>query len=423
MTAPWLPSTLRPFPDPNPTTLAIPSCVDGLIIEGHWNVDLLNSLFQKHSVQSILSIPLPQTFVSDRFVWSFCRDGKYTAASGYRLSHTLASQREGRKFGVELHDEHLWARLWSLNIQPKLRFFLWKIVHGILPTFDALQSRHLDVPSLCPVCNGADESITHLFISCVVAKQLSLLIDDTEFTNTTVNPVTYLRRMLQADLTKATRLIYFWWRLWKSRNTVVFESYQHSIDTLRRQFLHQWNEGFNSTERLQHGDETLGTSSRCAAATTRHLPLDPTWTISVDAATRSSPQDCGYGATGYVVQRAGGFLVSATGQVFRFIQDPLVLEMLAIRQALFVAEIRAPEVILILSDSAESVRLLHSDVEDIRMGQLLQECRLLYRSLPVVTISHISRLDNSAAHLVAREALNYPNSDHLLSLSYCLPPS
>ncbi|CAN0846446.1 hypothetical protein LINGRAHAP2_LOCUS4459, partial [Linum grandiflorum] len=194
------------------------------------------------------SIHLPQTFVSDRFVWSFCQYGVYTAASDYRRSRTLTSRQECQKLGVDLYDEHLWARIWSLHVQPKLRFFLWKIIHDILPTFHALQSRHLDVSSLFPVCNDAEESISHLFFSCSVAQQLSIRIGGAEFTSTAINLTIFLRRVLQADSAKAIQLTYFWWRLWKSRNFVVFESYQHSIETLQRQFLHRWTEGFNSTQ-------------------------------------------------------------------------------------------------------------------------------------------------------------------------------
>ncbi|CAN1226181.1 LINE-1 retrotransposable element ORF2 protein [Linum grandiflorum] len=420
LTAPWLPLSTQSTPSLLPTTLPIPSTVNGLILEGQWNIALLNSIFQEHSVRSILSIPLSQTFVSDRFVWRFCRNGIYSASSGYRLSRTLASNKETQLSGVNLYDEQLWARIWSLQVQPKLRFFLWKVVHGILPTSDALQSRHLDIPSLCPVCHAANESISHLFVSCAVAKQLSLIIDATEFTSSPTNPIIMLRCFLQTNSSKAIQLTFFWWRLWKSRNTVVFEAFQYSIDTLRRQFHHQWTESYNSFQRLTPIDNQPQTGHPTVPSAPLHG--QPMWTISVDAATRTSPQNLDYGATGFVVKNKDGLLQSATGQVFPYIHDPLVLELLAIRQALFVAEVRSPEPIHISSDSAESVRLLHNDVGDIRTGLLLQECRLLYRSLPSVTVFHISRLDNRAAHLVAREALNYPNTHHLLSLTYCLPP-
>ncbi|CAN0899642.1 Uncharacterized mitochondrial protein AtMg00310 [Linum grandiflorum] len=427
LSAPWLPSSLPSIPLLLPTTLSVPPTVDGLISEGRWNIDLLHSIFHHHIVESILSIPLPQTFVSDKFVWSLCRNGIYSASSGYRLSRDLASDHVHPKFGVELHDEQLWARIWSLPIQPKLRFFLWKIVHGILPTSDALQSRQLEIPSICPVCNDAAESIFYLFFSCSVAKRLAIKIDATEFIIST-NPVILLRRLLLHDSPKAIKLTLFWWRLWKSRNTVVFEAFQHSIDTLFRQFTHQWCEGSNSSQRLTQLPESLprlndSPSSEQSLVFPPHLHGIIQWTISVDAATRTFSHGRGYGATGYVVTRQGPVLHSATGQVFQHIQDPLVLELMAIRQALFVAEVRSPELILIRSDSAESVRLLHCDDGDIRTGQLLQECRLLLRSLPSVCLVHILRLDNSAAHLVAREALNYPDSVHLLSLSYCIPPS
>ncbi|CAN0901108.1 Putative ribonuclease H protein At1g65750 [Linum grandiflorum] len=425
LTAPWLPTSPPSIPSLLPTTIPIPLSVDGLIVEGYWNEPLLRSIFQEHSVQSILSIPLPQTFVYDRFIWHFCQNGIYSAASGYRLSQSLKWSQAQQFIGVDLADEHLWSRIWSLPVQPKLRFFLWKIIHGILPTLDALQYRHLDTSSLCPVCSVTTESISHLFTSCIVATQLAASIDSTIFILSTSHPIIMLRRFLDHDPSMAIKLTYFWWRLWKSRNTLVFEAYQHSIDILRHQFLHQWSEGHNTIRSSQQLDRhtlpsRLGVSS--VPNTSTHSLFSPQWTISVDAATRRTSGAQGYGATGYVVTRQGGFLQSATGQVFQHIQDPLVLEMLAIRQALFVAEIRSPEHILIRSDSAESVRLLHDDTGDIRTGQLLPECRLLLRSLPYVRLVHVSRLDNSVAHSVAREALNYPNSQHLLSLLYCLPP-
>ncbi|CAN0904758.1 hypothetical protein LINGRAHAP2_LOCUS23282 [Linum grandiflorum] len=142
-----------------------------LIDEGQLNLDLSNSLFKPSSVHAIQTISLPQAYVSDRFVWSYCRDGIYTAASGYGLSKTLAFQKERQKFGAEIHDERLWERLWNLQVQPKLRFFLWKIIHGIFPIADALHAHDMDVSLSCPICNQANETISHFLFTCPVARQ------------------------------------------------------------------------------------------------------------------------------------------------------------------------------------------------------------------------------------------------------------
>ncbi|CAN0904823.1 hypothetical protein LINGRAHAP2_LOCUS23318 [Linum grandiflorum] len=126
--------------------------------------------------------------------------------------------------------------------------FLWKIIHGILPTTDALRLRNMDVPSACPVCDFTDETISHLFVSCPAANQLALALGCGDFTREEVNPADFWRQLEQAEPIQTIKLIYFWWRVWKSRNVVVFENYQHSIDVLRRQFLHQWTEAMKSTQ-------------------------------------------------------------------------------------------------------------------------------------------------------------------------------
>ncbi|CAN0900718.1 hypothetical protein LINGRAHAP2_LOCUS21001 [Linum grandiflorum] len=321
--------------------------------------------------------------------------------------------------GPFIHDSRLWAKVWSLPLQPKLRFFLWKLIHDILPTSEALLHRGIEMDSLCPVCGMCPETISHLFFSCTIAQTLSSSLGCNNFTDHDQHPVIFLRSLLESDLREAVKLTYFWWRLWKSRNLVVFEGFQYTIEVLQRQFLHHWIEG------------TQAFSPPTQATTTHVLlpqPQQPPymdWVISVDAAIHNDLLDPSgsFGALGFVVRRRCGSLSSATGQVIHHISDPFVLEMLAVRQALFIAQVRSNDSIHINSDSADVVRLLNSSAPDIRAGQILHECRSLFRSLPLVSISHVSRLDNSAAHSVAREALHYPDTSHLLSLSYCIPPN
>ncbi|CAN0921549.1 Uncharacterized mitochondrial protein AtMg00310 [Linum grandiflorum] len=420
MDSPWLPSLEYPTPIPRPLTLSIPPRVSDFITnEGFWNIEMLSTYFSPRSVTAILSIPLPQVWVPDRFVWLQSRDGEYTAASGYRFTRMSLTSPRLPTAGPSIHDSRLWAKVWSLPIQPKLRFFLWKLIHGILPTSDALIHRRIDVDSRCPVCGISLETISHLFFSCIVAQTLASSLGCTSFIGLDRHPIIFLRSLLETDVPQTVKLTYFWWRLWKSRNLVVFEGYQYTIEVLQRQFLDHWIEG---VQVFTQPSRAPSPSVSALAQPQQRRSTD--WVISVDAAVHEDNinPSASYGALGFVVRRRCGSLSSATGQVIHHIWDPFVLEFLAVRQALFIAQVRSNDSIHINSDSADVVRLLTSSSRDIRVGQILHECRSLLRSLPLVSISHVSRLDNSAAHSVAREALHYPDTSHLLSLAYSIPP-
>jgi len=63
-----------------------------------------------------------QPTVSDRFVWKWTGDGKYSASAAYRsffLGRTLL-------VGAE--------HLWHAHAPPKVKFFFWVALHGRLWT-------------------------------------------------------------------------------------------------------------------------------------------------------------------------------------------------------------------------------------------------------------------------------------------------
>ncbi|CAN0873111.1 Uncharacterized mitochondrial protein AtMg00310 [Linum grandiflorum] len=246
--SPWLPGD-SPILCVLPTTRPIPPYVNGLLLHGQWNQSTLQELFDPTTFSRINSIPLPLSPISDSWVWKLSRNGKYSAASGYRLSYNLRRQVTTSAYGPELLNSELWAKVWSSPIQPKLRFFMWKLFHGVLPTSVALADRHMPIPRLCSVCFLDGETIDHLFLSCPVALKLGAEKNCTNFIQPGVHPVNLWRRVNSACPSTSAKLVYFWWRIWKSRNAVVFEGFQHSISALARHFHLHWNEALNSAVR------------------------------------------------------------------------------------------------------------------------------------------------------------------------------
>lgn len=64
------------------------------------------------------------------------------------------------------HSSSVWSRIWGLKVPVKIKFFLWKISHGIIPTKQLLLSRIKKGNGICEMCEIASESLSHLFWDC-----------------------------------------------------------------------------------------------------------------------------------------------------------------------------------------------------------------------------------------------------------------
>ncbi|CAN0886781.1 hypothetical protein LINGRAHAP2_LOCUS15440, partial [Linum grandiflorum] len=156
--------------------------------------------------------------IPDAWVWHYTPTGLYTVSSGYRLSQASRVPIPST-IGPMLVDSHLWAKVWSSPIQPKLKIFIWKFFHNILPLREALARHSIDVILNCPVCGQDVGTVHHLFQRCVVAQQLGNLMGCQSFL-LDHHPVALWRRLYDENPSQAYKLIYFWWRLWKGRSGV-----------------------------------------------------------------------------------------------------------------------------------------------------------------------------------------------------------
>lgn len=108
------------------------------------------------------------------------------------------------------------------HIIPKMRFCLWQATLGKLKTKEMLQQRERWNDGLCVLCNSADETHQHLFLSCdfrvvraaflrcgidISARSLRALLDFIMSTDSTT-PQGSVMSLVIANVT---------WQLWKER--------------------------------------------------------------------------------------------------------------------------------------------------------------------------------------------------------------
>lgn len=99
----------------------------------------------------------------DVLSWSPNPKGVYSVASGYQflLSHRLE--------GVEVQ---WWKKVWNKFSSPKCNLFVWTLAQNRCLTWDNIQKRGFQGPSIYVLCGGGEEDSAHLFFRCSFASQL-----------------------------------------------------------------------------------------------------------------------------------------------------------------------------------------------------------------------------------------------------------
>lgn len=129
-----------------------------------WDAVKLELILPFHKEQ-ILWLQLSKTSNEDELVWLKNPNGEYTTRSGYLVLTEERSQSET----IELSSPTDWlANAWKVKIEEKVKFFIWKSLHGALPVGEQFAIRNIHVSPLCIRCKGV-ETVTHLLFTCPFA--------------------------------------------------------------------------------------------------------------------------------------------------------------------------------------------------------------------------------------------------------------
>lgn len=63
-----------------------------------------------------------------------------------------------------------WELIWKIKIPNRVKIFLWKICHEILPVKSFLAKRIPNISTRCPLCKFEEEDIIHLLWECSQSK-------------------------------------------------------------------------------------------------------------------------------------------------------------------------------------------------------------------------------------------------------------
>jgi ribonuclease HI len=373
--------------------------VSDLIIAGSgtWNVDVVRNNFLAPDADAILNIPLRANGGEDFLAWSLEKTGIYSVKTAYRalmIRKEHLALEEGTVMGTSTAEENTWKSLWKLRVLPKIRVFWWRVLRGILPDSVTLKRRHIKEIGRCEICLGSEEDLMHALISCSHAQRfweegrrmfdlkLPRLHQNTWAKDILCDP-------MFSDDQRCT-IISTMYAIWSSRNRWVHDDEPYdpilSMRKIREELYMLEMQGKNS--KLAEG--------QC------WRPPDPGWVkINTDGAI-NAPE--GKGGGGGVARSHLSFL-GAWSKPFIGVTDPLIAEVLALRDGVIFAKLRGFSHVVMEMDSLEVVNLwsLRQDDRSI-VAPILDEVGELVSDFVSFSVQHVRRSANNSAHVCARLA-------------------
>ncbi|CAL1383383.1 unnamed protein product [Linum trigynum] len=355
---------------------------------GKWCVECLQQCFPESVMQRICSIPLPVRQIPDRCVWAWESDGEYTVKSGYHLALQISRAAPGWKEEVSFFDMGFWKKVWGFPLPPKLKFFVWQLLRRVLPTAEAIFEKRGQNPTevrdppedgetlspRCPVCWEPVETLEHLFLSCRVAVDLwnRSGVTGVDGMAGVSNFALFFRSMVEQDdgTERIVRMVALLWRIWKSRNWVVFEHIQYDLTCLVRQFEMQVREwmAFVQPEQVPVLQRRISSGGR--GPVQLHLALP--FSCYVDGAVAPGS----HGAGGLVIRDGMGRVCMVKGFYYAGIVDPFLVELVAFRDAVQWCLGKGMDAVWFYGDAKGVIeKIQRRDARDMKGGAYLWKLR------------------------------------------------
>lgn len=127
-----------------------------------WNVEMLIEIFGYQNCLYILeNVQIPREGTGeDVLIFTGSTHGRFSVKQAYNKATSNSSA------GV---NDPVWKLIWKKgNILPRLRLFLWKLMHGALPLAKILHARISRGDPTCAVCGQGEEDVIHMLFSCAL---------------------------------------------------------------------------------------------------------------------------------------------------------------------------------------------------------------------------------------------------------------
>ena len=190
-----------------------------------WDRGKIHSTFAHRTCTEILSMPLDNLNSGDSVIWKENRAQQFTVKTAYQVALRLQDHPRAEHSAARTHGT-TWKEIWTLNVPPKVRNFMWRACSNCLPTRDNLHRRHVKLEPTCELCRQHPETVSHLLWTCPFARNVwALFKGKTQKCSNEPCDFFLLSKQMQSKLSKIEleRWAVTAWAIWNARNKYYFE--------------------------------------------------------------------------------------------------------------------------------------------------------------------------------------------------------
>lgn len=157
-------TNMHPFIPTSPPLGLENLMVSTLINHTHqtWRHDISEQIFDANVSRNIASMSLLNLHDNDAMIWRLTKSGEYSVKSAYH--HLMESMTNNDHLKVNGD----WNLVRNLQVPPKVKHFIWKILTCCLPMRCNLRSKGVTCPIICSYCECNPENEFHILVwACV----------------------------------------------------------------------------------------------------------------------------------------------------------------------------------------------------------------------------------------------------------------
>ncbi|RYR08900.1 hypothetical protein Ahy_B05g076767 [Arachis hypogaea] len=275
----------------------------------------------------ITRTPISLINKKDHFVWPYRNDGQYSVRIGYHVAKEEKDTKEETKLSKASTSQNLrevWETIWRVSVPGKVRMFLWKAVHRILPVNTNLYQRKSAITPRCSICQEEDETIEHALLLCPWTRAVwfgsSLQIVPTaynvrSFEKWMMNTIEKIKNETGKEHDKfLCNLGCVCWCIWKARNEHIFQQTKVNPEKVIIYSEHLATEYHNATKGLNIDNKPkVGKNGESKRITWRPPPHNKV-KVNTDAVFH---RETGMAALAAVVRDWQGKIITETTSTFR----------------------------------------------------------------------------------------------------------
>ncbi|XP_015969290.1 uncharacterized protein LOC107492746 [Arachis duranensis] len=388
--------------------------VSELIREGEgWDLQKIRDIFHGEELKLITRTPISLINKKDHLIWPYRNDGQYSVRSGYQAAKkekdTKMETTQG-KASTSHNLKEIWKRIWRLPVPKKVKMFLWKAVHGILPV-NANLHQHRSIPTpICSICQEQEETTEHMLLLCPWTRAV-WFGSNLQIVPKASNVRTFEQWLLTTmDKIRAEtgnehekvlcNLGCICWCIWKARNKHIFQQTKLNPQQTIIQSQQIAAEHIIATKELNRDNNDItGRNGEKRRITWRPPPRSKV-KINIDAAFH---RETGIAASAAIIRDWQGNIITGITSKFKTI-SVLAAEAQAYREAIILTKNLQISNCIIESDCLPLVQAIKARTPLAEADAIIRDILLMLEEAPNVRATWTPREGNVLAHQLAAMA-------------------